>query len=72
MKKLMADPDFVQQAKHVAGHVKAVNKLFSRGGVGVVVLEDFSGKNYGSISFGQVSGYIAFCILLMGGASPPR
>ena len=29
------------------------------------------GINYGSISFGQVSGYIVFCILLIGGASPP-
>ena len=29
------------------------------------------GINYGSISFGQLSGYIVFCILLIGGASPP-
>ena len=29
------------------------------------------GINYGSISIGQLSGYIAFCILLIGGASPP-
>ena len=30
------------------------------------------GINYGSISFGQLSGYIVFCILLIGGASPPK
>ena len=29
------------------------------------------GINYGSISFGQLSGYIVFCIGLIGGASPP-
>ena len=29
------------------------------------------GINYGSISFDQLSGYIVFCILLIGGASPP-
>ena len=29
------------------------------------------GINYGSISFGQLSGYIVFCILRIGGASPP-
>ena len=29
------------------------------------------GKNYGSISFGQLSGYIVFCILLIGGLRPP-
>ena len=28
------------------------------------------GRNYGSISFGQLSGYIVFCILLIKGASP--
>ena len=28
------------------------------------------GINHGSISFGQLSGYIVFCILLIGGASP--
>ena len=29
------------------------------------------GINYGSVSFGQLSGYIVFCILLIWGASPP-
>ena len=29
------------------------------------------GISYGSISFDQLSGYIVFCILLIGGASPP-
>ena len=29
------------------------------------------GINYGSVSFGQLSGYIVFCILLIVGASPP-
>ena len=29
------------------------------------------GISYGSISFGKISGYIVFCILLIGGASPP-
>ena len=37
------------------------------GGVGTPIF----GINYGSISFGQLSGYIVFCILLIGGASPP-
>ena len=47
-----------------------INKPFSRGGVGVEVLE-VSGKNYGSISFGQLSGYIAFCTVPIRGAKPP-
>ena len=29
------------------------------------------GINYGSISFGQLSGCIVFCILLIGGLRPP-
>ena len=29
------------------------------------------GIMYGSISFGQLSGYIVLCIFLIGGASPP-
>ena len=47
----------------VFDHYRAgFNKSFSRGGVGVEVVE-VAGKNYGSISFGQLSGYIAFCII---------
>ena len=30
------------------------------------------GINYGSISFGQLSGYIVFCILLIGGGFAPK
>ena len=30
------------------------------------------GISYGSISFGQLSGYIVFCILLIGVASTPH
>ena len=47
-----------------------INEPCCSPGLGVEVLEVF-GKNYCSISFGQLSGYIVFCPVPIWGAKPP-
>ena len=64
-------PEATGHRNHPLDVIEFLNSVLAKGGSGDKgVLHTNFGINYHSISFGQLSGYIVFCILLIGGASP--
>ena len=61
----ISQEEFISFISH-SGSLPTIGGVLDRG-----VWHTNFGINYGSISFGQLSGYIVFCILLIEGASPP-